>query len=54
MTNDYRLILACYRSGQVSEAQWQAHMKDEVFAAWVRKATTPDASGGPAAPGNRP
>lgn len=35
--SEYAAILACYRSGQVSERQWQEHMRDEVFAAWVRK-----------------
>lgn len=32
---DYELLLACYRSGQVSEAQWQEHLKDQVFREWV-------------------
>lgn len=32
----YALLLACYRSGQIPEAAWQEHLKDEVFAAWVR------------------
>lgn len=32
----YALLLACYRSGQMSERQWQSHLEDEVFAAWVR------------------
>ena len=34
---NYELLLACYRSGQISEDRWQAHLEDEVFAAWVRK-----------------
>lgn len=33
----FTMILACYRSGQMSEAQWQDHMRDELFAAWVRR-----------------
>ena len=37
MSNDYRLILACYQSGQISEAAWCEQLKDEVFAAWLRK-----------------
>jgi hypothetical protein len=37
MTARYDLILACYRSGQMTEQQWQEHLKDEHFAAWVEK-----------------
>lgn len=33
----YELLLACFKSGQVSERQWQEHLKDEHFAAWVKK-----------------
>jgi len=29
------LILACYRSGQMSERQWQEHLEDKQFAAWM-------------------
>lgn len=32
----YQQIYDCYRSGQMSAAQWNEHLKDEVFAAWVR------------------
>lgn len=33
----YELLLACFRSGQMSEAQMQEHMRDDpVFAAWVK------------------
>jgi hypothetical protein len=31
----YALLLACYRSGQISEAQWQQHLRDAVFARWI-------------------
>lgn len=31
----YADILACYRSGQMSEAQWQEHLRDEVFRRWL-------------------
>jgi hypothetical protein len=34
---DYALLLACYRSGQISERQWQEHLRDEVFRAWLHK-----------------
>jgi hypothetical protein len=37
--SDYEALLACYRSGQISPAQWERHMADEVFAAWVRART---------------
>ena len=26
---NYKLLLQCYRSGQISERQWQEHLKDE-------------------------
>ncbi len=32
----YEALLACYRSGQVSDFQWQQHLQDEVFAAWLK------------------
>jgi hypothetical protein len=34
----YAALLACFTSGQMSEAQLQEHMReDAVFAAWVRR-----------------
>ncbi len=33
----YPLILACYRSGQITEHQWQQHLRDDVFRAWLKK-----------------
>lgn len=30
-------ILACYRSGQMSERQWVEHLKDRLFSAWLRR-----------------
>lgn len=35
---DYANLLACYRSGQVSEAQWHQHLSDPAFAAWLKDA----------------
>lgn len=36
----YELMLACYRSGQMSEAQMQEHMRaDAVFAEYVKRNT---------------
>lgn len=35
MQNDFASILACYRSGQMSERQWQAHLTDPLFALWL-------------------
>lgn len=32
----YTNTLDCYRSGQMSEAQWQEHLKDEDFADWYK------------------
>lgn len=34
MNDDFNMILVCYRSGQMSERQWQAHMADPLFALW--------------------
>jgi len=34
----YEKLLACYRSGQMSERQWQAHISaDEVFRQWLKR-----------------
>jgi hypothetical protein len=30
-------LWACYKSGQMSEAQWQAHLRDPLFAAYVTR-----------------
>lgn len=32
---EFEHLLACYKSGQVSERQWQEHLKDADFAAWI-------------------
>ncbi|MFD1104265.1 hypothetical protein [Sphingobium olei] len=37
MSDDFRGILACYRSGQMSERQWQAHLSDPLFRIWLSK-----------------
>jgi hypothetical protein len=37
MSAAFQLILDCWRSGQMTEAQWAEHLKDEMFAAWVRR-----------------
>lgn len=34
---EYRLLLECFRSGQISERQWTQHLKDKRFAEWVEK-----------------
>jgi len=33
--SNFELLLACYKSGQVSERQWQEHLKDADFAKWM-------------------
>jgi hypothetical protein len=33
----YPLLLDCFRSGQISAQQWQAHLCDDVFRAWLRR-----------------
>lgn len=35
--NEFELLLACYKSGQVSERQWQEHLKDADFAKYLRQ-----------------
>jgi len=32
---EFEMLLACYRSGQVSERQWQEHLRDRAFREWV-------------------
>jgi hypothetical protein len=33
----FEFLLICYKSGQVSERQWQEHLKDVDFAAWINE-----------------
>ena len=33
----YEALLACYRAGQISEAAWQEHLRDEVFRRWLQR-----------------
>ena len=33
----YEALLTCYLFGQMTETQWQEHLKDEVFSAWVKR-----------------
>lgn len=33
----YNIVVACYQSGQMSERQWQEHLKDDVFRAWLSR-----------------
>lgn len=37
MSDDYRLIRESYRSGQMSERQWQEHLRDPLFRLWVER-----------------
>jgi len=38
MMSRFELLLACYRSGQMSEAQLQVHLRDDrMFAAWYKR-----------------
>lgn len=39
MSDDYRLILACRLSGQISDAVWAEHLKDELFRLWLDRTT---------------
>ncbi|MGD9921739.1 MAG: hypothetical protein AB7F76_00575 [Parvibaculaceae bacterium] len=38
---EFDALLACYRSGQMTEQQWQQHLGDKAFAAYVTQATQP-------------
>lgn len=38
MAQEYQNLLGCYRSGQMSEAQWEQHLEDKDFVEWLRKA----------------
>lgn len=33
---DYELLLQCYKTGQVSEAQWTLHLKDNGLVEWLK------------------
>ena len=33
----YRELLECRHSGQISDAQWQQHLADPAFAAWIER-----------------
>lgn len=33
----YRELFQCFLSDQISAKQWQEHLEDEVFAAWVAR-----------------
>jgi hypothetical protein len=40
---DYELLWQCYKSGQMSEKQWQDHLKnDDGFLEWLRKQAPKD------------
>ena len=42
---EFEMLLACYRSGQVSERQWQEHLRDREFREWVEARAAPPAGG---------
>jgi hypothetical protein len=33
----YAALLACYRSGQMSERQWEEHKRDPMFRLWLER-----------------
>lgn len=35
--SDYQSLWELYRAGQISERQWQEHLKDELFVAWLKR-----------------
>lgn len=35
--SSYHRLIACYLSGQIGERQWQEHLRDEVFLAWLKR-----------------
>ncbi len=34
---ELELLMQCYKSGQMSEAQWQEHLKDDAFRLWLKR-----------------
>lgn len=36
-TTRYDLLLACYRSGQINESEWQKYLQNEHFCAYVKR-----------------
>jgi hypothetical protein len=34
-SHSYELLWQCFLSGQINSRQWDEHLKDELFAAWV-------------------
>jgi len=34
MEDQYKLLFECYLSGQMTEKQWQDHLKDQDFNKW--------------------
>ena len=41
LNNSYALTYACYRSGQMTQAQLEEHLQDPLFAAWYKKNAKP-------------
>src|SRR5690606_19612297 len=39
---EFEMLLACYRSGQMSERQWQEHLRNGEFRRWVEEAAMPE------------
>ena len=39
MTDAFSLILACYLSGQIDDAAWQAHLADPLLRLWIEHTT---------------
>jgi hypothetical protein len=35
MHYEHRLLFYCYYSGQMSEKQWQDHLRDSGFSKWI-------------------
>jgi len=33
----FQALYDCYRSGQMSERQWQAHLSDPLFRIWLER-----------------
>lgn len=48
----YEDLMVCYHTGQISERQWTAHLKDPDFKAWIDQfaVAQADESTGPLTP----
>ncbi len=47
MADIYKLLLECYRSGQIDEKRWQEHLMDDALGKYVEGVKTAEDTTGP-------